>query len=50
MYLSQLRAMTEGMPDDTSLVIMNTQDGETHVIEDISVIRDINLVYVEASI
>lgn len=48
--LGEFRKITSSMPDDTSLIIMSTNDGDTHVIEDISINRYADVIYVEAAI
>lgn len=39
MTLDEFRQKTEGMPGGTSLVIMNTYDGEIHEISNVSTSR-----------
>jgi hypothetical protein len=48
--LGEFRRITQDMPDDTYLIIMNTQDGDTHAIDDVSVNRNANVAYIETSV
>lgn len=48
--LGDFRRITQDMPDNTYLVILNTQDGETHAIDDVSVNRNSSVAYIETSI
>jgi hypothetical protein len=50
MELGAFREITKDLPDDTYLVIMSTLDGDTRVIEDVSVNPYVDVVYIEASI
>lgn len=50
MELGTFRRITSGMPDDTYLVIMSTQDGDTYAIQDVSKHPDVDVAYLEASI
>jgi hypothetical protein len=48
--LGEFRKITGNLPDDTYLVIMSTNDGDTHAIEDVGINRSVNVIYVEAAI
>lgn len=49
MTLGEFRSITGGMPDDTGLVIMNTDDGDTHAIDDVTFNRYVPVIYIESS-
>lgn len=47
MKLSDFRQLSDGMPDDADLLIISSWDGRLQAVEDISVSRDDNVVYIE---